>query len=118
MFRSGLECPESDKAVGGTGVILKDRSERACPYAHLDSDYLGGCQFIPFAPGKGTVIKLRFAGQSRVFMVVIEGLRLRRVWKLIMNQQTPWVHELPADVDFHGGNEAVVKSITFEVVEE
>ena len=35
-----------------------------------------------------------------------------------MSHQTPWVHELPADVDFQGGNEAVVKSISFEVIKD
>ena len=55
-----------NKPVPSLRFILKDRSERACPYAHLDSDYPGGCEFIPSAPGKGNVIKLRFAGQSKV----------------------------------------------------
>ncbi len=57
--------------------------------------------FLPSAPGcKGNVIRLRIAGDDGVFMVVIEGLRLRRVWELIMAHKTPWIHELPAELDF------------------
>ena len=106
------------KPVPTLRFILKDRSERAFSYAHLDSAYPGGCEFIPSAPGKGNLIKLRFAGHSKVIMVIIEGVRLRRTWELIMNHQTPWVHELPADVDFEGNDAPVIKSFTFEAVKE
>src|SRR5438093_11373720 len=94
------ECPDY-KAFGWAGnktlpslrIILKDGSEKACLYAHLDSECpADGCEFIPSAPGrKGNVIRLRFAGQCSVFMVIIEGVRLRRVWELIMGHQTLWI---------------------------
>jgi hypothetical protein len=93
--------------------ILKDKSERACCYAHLDSHYPGGCEFIPSAPGTGNVIKLRFAGQAAVFMVIIEGRNLRRLWELIQGHLTPWVHVYPSDIDVEEKRAAVVKSITF-----
>ncbi|HZW29711.1 MAG TPA: hypothetical protein VFF52_03335 [Isosphaeraceae bacterium] len=47
---------------------------------------------------------------------MIEGLRLRRVWELIMGHQTPWIHELPADAPFLGDNDPVIRSITFKEV--
>lgn len=120
--------PESTdyKAYGWAGnkilpslrIILRDGSEKACLYAHLDSQCPDdGCEFIPSAPGhKGNVIRLRFAGHSSVFMVVIEGVRLRRVWERIMAHQAPWIRELPTDVDFLNDKEPVVKSITFKAV--
>jgi hypothetical protein len=108
-----------NKPLPSLRFILKDRSERAFQYAHLDSHHPDGCQFIPSAPGRGNVIKLRFAGHSGTILVMIEGLRLRRLWELIMSHQTPWIHELPADVNFHGdSDEPVVKSLTFETVKD
>ena len=46
------------------------------------------------------------------FTVVIEGVRLRRVWELIMGHRTPWIHELPPGVDFVGKDEPVIWSVT------
>src|SRR5262245_7055978 len=46
-----------NQRVPSLRFILKDRSERGFAYAHLDSLYPGGCEFIPSAPGKGNVIK-------------------------------------------------------------
>ena len=46
-------------------------------------------------------------------MTVLEGLRLRRVWELIMAHKTPWIHELPAGLDLPGGNEPVIWSAGF-----
>lgn len=120
----GLESfdPESSdyKACGWAGnktlpslrFILKDQSEFGCSYAHLDTAHPGGCQFIPSAPGKGNIIRLRFAGQASVFMVVMEGTGLRRLWEAIMAHRVPWVHELPSGINFHGRDETVVRSIT------
>lgn len=100
-------------------LIFKDGSEKACLYSQLDSNGLrDGCEFLPSADGRGNVIRLRFAGHSAVFLVIIEGLRLRRVWELIMAHQTPWIQELPADAPFQGGNDPVIRSITFKEVKE
>src|SRR5579883_1506420 len=67
-------------------LIFKDGSEKACLYSQLDSNGLrDGCEFLPSSgDGRGNVIRLRLAGHSAVFLVIIEGLRLRRVWELIM----------------------------------
>jgi hypothetical protein len=107
-----------NKTLPSLRIILKDKSEKGLLYAHLDSECpVDGCEFIPSAPGrKGNVIRLRFAGHTSVFMVIIEGIRLRRVWELIISHQTPWIHELPTDVDFINDKEPVVKSITFKPV--
>jgi hypothetical protein len=107
-----------NKTLPSLRIILKDGSEKGCLYSHLDSECpVDGCEFIPSAPGrKGNVIRLRFAGHSSVFMVIIEGVRVRRVWELLMAHQTPWIRELPTDVDFKNDNEPVMKSITFKAV--
>lgn len=101
-------------------LIFKDGSEKACLYSQLDSNGLrDGCEFLPSSgDGRGNVIRLRFAGHSTVFLVIIEGLRLRRVWELIMAHQTPWICELPTDAPFLGGNDPVIRSITFKEVKE
>jgi hypothetical protein len=101
-------------------LILKDGSEKACIYSQLDSSCpRDGCEFLPSsAAGSGNVIRLRFAGHSVVFLVIVEGLRLRRVWELIMAHQTPWIHELPADAPFLNDNDPVIKSITIKEVKE
>jgi hypothetical protein len=107
-----------NKTLPSLRLILKDGSEKGLLYSHLDSECPSdGCEFIPSAPGrKGNVIRLRFAGHATVFMIIIEGMRLRRVWELLMAHQTPWIHELPTDVHFINDNEPVVKSITFKAV--
>ena len=70
--------------------------------------------FLPSAPGcRGNVIRLRVAGDAGVFMIAIEGVRLRRVWELIMGHKTPWIHELPAGLEFAHGDEPVIWSIAF-----
>jgi len=110
------------KAFGGAGkrtlpslvFVMKDRSERAVSYAHLDSHYPGGCEFIPSAPGKGNLIRLRFAGASVIFTVEIEGRNLHRCWELIMGHLTPWVAAYPADIDTLAADEPVIKSIEFK----
>ena len=53
-----------------------------------------------------------------MFLVIIEGLRLRRVWELILGHQTPWIHELPADAPFCNDNDPVIRSITIKEVKE
>ena len=70
--------------------------------------------FLPSAPGhKGNVIRLRIAGDDGPFMTILEGLRLRRVWELIMAHKTPWIHELPAGLNITAGNEPVIWSAGF-----
>ena len=93
--------------------ILKDQSERACCYAHLDSHHPDGCQFLPSLPGKANVIKLRFAGASVAMTVTIEGRHLRPLWELIVGHATPWVHEYPAAMDTEGKGVPVVTAIHF-----
>lgn len=96
-------------------LIFRDGSERAIVYAHLDSHPSDGSVFLPSAPGcKGSVIRLRIAGQGGVFIVVIQGLRLRRVWELILGHKTPWIHELPPGVVPLRQDEPVIWSIAFE----
>jgi hypothetical protein len=97
-------------------LVLKDGSQRAFPNAHLDSHYPGGCEFIPSAPGRGNVIRLRYAGANVSFMVELEGRNLHRVWELIMAHTTPFVVEYPADMDVLGEDEAVIKAIRFDVL--
>jgi hypothetical protein len=98
-------------------LILKDGSSKAIVYAHLDSHDPGGCEFILSAPGgTGNVIKLRVDRHSRVFMVIILGVRLWRVCELIMDHKTPWIHELPTGLAFGCDNQPVIKSITFQAV--
>ncbi len=114
--------PESTeyKAFGWAGnvtlpafsIILKDGSALAVNYADLASAHQGGSVFLPSAPGcKGNVIRLRIAGDDGVFMAVLEGLRLWRVWELIMAHKTAWIRELPERMDFVGGNEPVIWTI-------
>lgn len=100
-----------NKTLPTLRFIRKNKSEFACHYHHLDS-HPDGCEFIPSAPGKGNVIRLRFAGASVNFTVTIEGRNLRRCWELLMGHLTPWVYEYPADIDDLGKGEPVVKSIT------
>ncbi len=104
------------RTVPSLCFIHKDQSETACCYAHLDTHHPGGCEFIPSAPRRGNVIRLRFAGASVTFMVEIEGRNLRRCWELIMGHQTPWVAEYPADMDAEAATVPVVKAIRYEVV--
>jgi hypothetical protein len=95
-------------------VILKDGSECGFNYADLASACPDGSMFFPSAPGfKGNVIRLRFAGDDGVFLVVIEGLRLRRVWRLIMAHQTPWIYERPEGMEFVDPDGPVIRSIEF-----
>ena len=95
-------------------IIFKDGSEGGFNYCDLASAHPGGSMFLPSAPGhKGNVIRLRIAGDDGPFMTVLEGLRLRRVWELIMAHKTPWIHELPAGLDLPGGNEPVIWSAGF-----
>jgi hypothetical protein len=102
-----------NKTMPTLRVILKDGSEWPIVYAHLDTHPLDGSRFLPSLPGrKGNVMRLRVAGQSGVFLVVIEGVRLRRVWELIMGHQTPWIHELPPGAEFVRDGEPVIWSVT------
>jgi hypothetical protein len=95
-------------------IILKDGSEYGINYCDLASACPTGSMFLPSAPGcKGNVIRLRVAGDDGVFMIVIEGIRLRRVWELIMAHKTPWIHELPERIGFGGDSEPVIRSISF-----
>jgi hypothetical protein len=106
----------STTSVPAIRFIFKDGKERVCYYAHLDSRYPDGGEFIPSAPGReGNILKLRFAGHDTAFTVVIEGRNLRPGWERIQAHQTPWVAEYPADTDAEGDEAAVVKSIWFEV---
>jgi hypothetical protein len=116
--------PESPdyKAFGWAGnatlpafsIILKDGSALGVNYADLASAHQSGSVFLPSAPGcKGNVIRLRVAGDAGVFLVVLEGLRLWRVWELIMSHKTSWIRELPERMDLVGGNEPVIWTITF-----
>ena len=57
-------------------------------------------------------------GDARLFLVILEGLRLRRVWELIMGHKTPWMHELPAEAAFLSGSDPVIRSITVKAVEK
>jgi hypothetical protein len=92
-------------------VILKDGTECAINYCDLASSHPGGSVFLPSAPGfRGNVIRLRDDG---VFAIVIEGLRLRRVWELIMGHKTPWIHEFPASMGAVRDGEPVIRSIRF-----
>ena len=115
----------SYKAFGWAGnktlptlrVILKDGSEWAIVYAHLDTNPENGSQFLPKPPGrKGNLVFLRVVGSDGVFMIVIEGIRLRRVWELIMGHLTPWIHELPEGTGFVGDDEPVIWSITAKAI--
>lgn len=98
-------------------VILKDGSEWPIVYAHLDTNPISGSQFLPRPQGrKGNLIFLRVAGHDGAFMIIIEGVRLRRIWELIMSHQTPWIHELPEGADFVGENDPVIWSITAKAI--
>lgn len=105
------------RAVGGMvptlRIILKDDSEWPIVYAHLDTNPLAGSRFLPTVPGrKGNLILLRVAGHDGVFLVAIEGVRLRRVWELILMHRTAWIRELPPDAQLIGDKEPVIWSIT------
>jgi len=103
------------QTVPSVRFILKDRSERGFAYAHLDSKHPGGCEFIPSAPGKGNLIRLRFAGAASATMVTLEGRNLRRGWAQLIAHQTPWVCEYPADIDTVGADEPIITAIGFAV---
>ncbi len=122
---AGPECfdlEDSDyKAFGWAGnktlptlvIILKDGSSPVVNYCDLASAIPGGSMFLASAPGcKGNVIRLLVAGVNGVFLVVIEGLRLWRVWLLIMAHKTPWIREMPDGMGFATEREAVIHSIS------
>jgi hypothetical protein len=113
------ECPDY-KAFGWAGnktlpsliLILKDGSSLGINYGDLASACRDGSVFLPSAPGsKGNVIRLRVAGDDGVFLVLLEGGRLWRVWELIMAHKTPWIRELPEGMDFVVGADPVIRSI-------
>jgi hypothetical protein len=104
-----------NKTLPSLLIIFKDGSEGGINYCDLASAYPGGSMFLPSAPGcRGNVIRLRVAGDAGVFMIAIEGVRLRRVWELIMGHKTPWIHELPAGQEFGRGDEPVIWTITIQ----
>ena len=105
----------SNKPVPSLRFIRKDPSEFGVSYGHLDTHHPEGCEFIPSAPGKGNIIRLRFAGASVSFIVTLEGRNLRRLWELFMGHLTPWVHEYPAAIDTLAGEATVVKAINFKI---
>jgi hypothetical protein len=106
-----------NKTLPSLRIILKDGSEHGGHYADLATAYPGGSEFVPSAPGgTGNVIRLLFAGQGCPFLVVISGIRLRRVWELLMGHLTPWIYELPPGTAFAGDDEPVIRAITFEPV--
>jgi hypothetical protein len=122
----GPECfdPESSdyKAFGWAGnktvpaliIILKDGSSPVINYCDLASAFPGGSMFLASAPGcMGNVIRLLVAGVRGVFMIVIEGVRLWRVWELIMGHKTPWIREMPGGMGFGGDCDPVIRSISF-----
>ena len=102
-----------NKTVPALLIILKDGSVPSINYCDLGSAYPGGSMFLPASPGcKGNVIRLRrVAGDDGVFMIVIEGIRLWRVWELVMGHKTPWIRELPERVDFVDGDSPVIWSV-------
>jgi len=103
-----------NKTLPSLVIILKDGTEYGINYCDLASACPTGSMFLPSAPGfKGNVIRLRVAGDEGPFMPVIEGLRLRRVWELIMGHKTPWIHELPAGMAVGRDADPVIWSITF-----
>ena len=89
--------------------ILKDRSIRSCQYNQLESD--SSFTFLP--QGKGNRLVLRFSGTAGL-KVVIEGRNLWRLYDYIAQHRMAWVHELSAERDFEGEDEAVVNAIDFE----
>lgn len=102
-----------NKTLPTLRVIKGDGTEWPIVYAHLDTNPLNGSQFVPKLPGKeGNIIFLRVAGNDGVFMIAIKGIRLRRIWELIMSHQTPWIHERAEGEIFTGGTDAVIWSIT------
>jgi hypothetical protein len=108
----------SNKTQPSLRVILRNGAECYLPYADLEpAAYPGGCEFVPSAPGRtGCVIILRLGGRGAPFVVIIEGLRLRRVWELICGHRTAWIHEAPAATRFQSDTEPVIRSITFKPV--
>lgn len=103
----------ANRSVPALRFILKDLTEYGFQYAHLDTAYPGGCEFIPSEAGKGNVIKLRFAGQACTPFVILAGIRLRRIWADIMAHRTLWIRELPTGVNFERGQDPVIESISF-----
>jgi hypothetical protein len=105
----------NNRTVPTLVVILKDGTECGINYADLATAWPGGSSFMPSAPGyAGNVIRLLVAGDAGRFSLVIEGLRLRRVWELIMAHKTPWIHELPAGIAVGGDAEPVIRSVRLE----
>lgn len=102
-----------NKTLPSLRFILKDGRQPCGFYHHLDSRYPDGCEFIPSAPGKGNVIRLRYVGASSAFSVTLEGRNLRRGWELIVSHSTPWVREYPSDMDTLGDAAIVVNAINF-----
>jgi hypothetical protein len=103
-----------NKTLPALIFILKDGSEYGINYGDLASACPGGSMFLPSAPGsKGNVIRLRVSGDDGPFLAVAEGLRLRKVWGLIMAHKTPWIHELPASLAVVRDDEPVIWSIRF-----
>lgn len=102
------------RMVPAISFILRDAAERFFQYGDLDTDYPGGCEFIPSAPGKGNVIKLQFAGSRAVVLVTIEGRNLRQLADDIRRQRIAWVHELPAGIDFTDKDGCVITAFHFE----
>lgn len=102
-----------NKVVPTLRVIRKDDSEWPIVFAHLDTNPLNGSEFLPRPPGrKGQLIFLRVVGNDGVFMIVIEGIRLRRVWELIQGHLTPWIRELPDGGAVFADDEPVIWSVT------
>lgn len=96
-------------------VILRDGSATYCQYAHMESAYPDGNTFTPSAAGRPhDVITLRFGCRSGSFLVIIKGLRLHRMWELLMGHDTHWICELPAHLTVAGDHAAVIRSITFK----
>ena len=125
----GPECydPETNgyQAYGRPGletrrslhVILRDGSAGCFQYADLESSYPNGCQFRPSAPGgEGDVITLRFGTRSGSILVILNGLRLRRVWQLLMEHMTHWIRELPTEIGLPEEDVPVIRSITLRPV--
>jgi hypothetical protein len=98
-------------------IILKDGEELSFTYADLATAHPGGSMFLRAAPGsRGNVIHLLFHGDDGLFVVALEGIRLRQVWGLLMRHQTPWIQELPEGAESARG-EPVIRSVAFQRIE-